>query len=146
MKIRKWVMQVEGGRFLSYGKKGRMLLTTNVGKAIMEDTKEDILLYSDKSLKTKPKKLTFKLVDKPTGKPAVYKWVIQATENLGRLNNTINGWYVKGWYANYDKYDNVTFSKAVRKALLYDSREDALCFSYSYVKWKVKKLVFELAE
>jgi hypothetical protein len=139
MKIRKWAMQVEGGRFLSYNKKGRMLLTTDVGKAIMGDTKKDIMSYADKSLKTKPKKLTFELVDTPTGKPAIHKWVIQVTDDGGRISSTVDG-----WYATYDRYDNVTFVKDVRRACHYDSREDALCFSYSYVKWKVKKLVFEL--
>lgn len=73
MKIRKWVLQAENGKFLSYDKKGRVILTAVVGKAVMENTKKDIMVHFSKSIKTSPKRLTFELVDKPTGKPAIYR-------------------------------------------------------------------------
>jgi hypothetical protein len=140
MKIRKWVLQAENGKFLSYDKKGRVILTAVVGKAVMENTKKDIMVHFSKSIKTSPKRLTFELVDKPTGKPAIYRWAVQVADDLGRIHS------INGWYANYDKYDNAIFFKDVRKAILYDNEEDARCFNYSYAKLKPKKLVFELVE
>jgi hypothetical protein len=137
MKIKEWVVQTGNGSYIALDLRNKLIFTKKVQKALLLDTKKEAMRYINKYTPWKPKRLTFELVDKPTGKPTLYKWVIQVTN--GGLTQGING-----WYANYDKYDNVTFVKDVRRACHYDSREDALCFSDSYIKWKVKKLVFEL--
>jgi hypothetical protein len=141
MKIKKWVLQAEDGRFLSYNRTGNRALTTKLSNAITGDTKQETIIHYDKLTGVKPERLTFELVDMPTGKPAIYKWVIQIT-GATKFSKYYQGRYIA---QKARENNNIVFVEAVDKATIFDHKNDAIyAFYHDNLRWRVKKLVFEL--
>jgi hypothetical protein len=61
----------------------------------------------------------------------IKKWAIQTKD---------------GKYVNFDESDKIIFTKNIKKALLLDTKEDALDYTSKDNPWKPKCLVFELVD
>jgi hypothetical protein len=150
MKIEKWAIQSKDGFYVALDKEGKAIFRKNVKQALLLDDKEDTLLYIGKHTPWKAKRLIFELVDKPNhNKPKIEKWVIQIVDAAKFYAG------IRNWYVNYSTKGSVKYVKSIKKATLFDTKKDTVDFN-SYMlewpvnsdmlKWRAKKLTFELAE
>jgi hypothetical protein len=141
MKIKEWVVQTGNGSYIALDLRNKLIFTKKVQKALLLDTKKEAMRYINKYTPWKPKRLTFELVDKPTNKPYICKWVIQIT-GATKFSKQYRNRYVA---QKARAYNNIAFVKTIDKATVFDNKNGTISFFCpDSLRWRVKKLIFEL--